>query len=165
MSFLPFDLLDSPRGQEVDLFPSSGGTPLPVFLVECGPREGFVQTAFDGRDGQPYQGDGSGRFAPVEAWRSPLCLAEQRGFGSPRGFTAGGSRGVLEELVGRNVGEGGSPKRRRRNWIKSKKLRNYAVGEDLAWDGVLKIAKSTLVGRVMGRQFAKKTVQEWARVS
>ena len=27
------------------------------------------------------------------------------------------------------------------------------------------MVKCTLVGRVMGRQFAKKTVQEWARVS
>ena len=27
------------------------------------------------------------------------------------------------------------------------------------------MAMSTLVGRVMGRQFAMKTVQDWARVS
>ena len=27
------------------------------------------------------------------------------------------------------------------------------------------MAKCTLVGRVMGRNFAKKTVQDWARVS
>ena len=27
------------------------------------------------------------------------------------------------------------------------------------------MASSTLVGRVMGRQFAMKTVQEWAKVS
>ena len=61
--------------------------------------------------------------------------------------------------------EGGSPKCRRRNWVKTKKLRNYAVGEDLAWDGVLQMAKCTLVGRALGRQFAKQTVHEWARVS
>ena len=61
--------------------------------------------------------------------------------------------------------EGGSAKRRRRNWVKTKQVRNYAVGEYLAWDGVLEMAKCTLVGRVMGRNFSKKTVQDWAAVS
>ena len=74
---------------------------------------------------------------PVEDRRIPLGLAEQRGFGSPRGVSSEGRRGVLEDLAGQKIGEGGSPKRCRRNWIKTKKLQNYAVGEDLAWDGVL----------------------------
>ena len=39
------------------------------------------------------------------------------------------------------------------------------MGEDIAWEGVLQMAKCTLVGRVMGRHFAKKTVQDWVAVS
>ena len=42
---------------------------------------------------------------------------------------------------------------------------NYAVGEDLAWDSVLKMAQCTLVGRAVGRNFAQKFLQEWAAAS
>ena len=111
------------------------------------------------------QGTGSRGVSLEVERRVPLGVAEQRGFGSPRGDLRGGSRGALNDSVGRRAVEGGSPKRRRRNWIKTKQVRNYAVGEDIAWEGVLQMAKSTLVGKVMGRQFAKKTVQDWARVS
>ena len=44
-------------------------------------------------------------------------------------------------------------------------VRNYAVGEDLAWDSVMKMAKCTLVGRAVGRNFAQNTIQEWAVAS
>ena len=66
----------------------------------------------------------------------------------------------MDDLAGRQVGANGTPKRQSKNWIKTKKLRNYVVGEDLAWESVLKMEKCTLVGRVMGRNFSKKTVQD-----
>jgi len=52
-------------------------------------------------------------------------------------------------------------KRRRKSWIKVKQVKNYVVGEDIAWDSVLQMAKLTLVGRVMGRNFSRKTVADW----
>ena len=94
-----------------------------------------------------------------------LGEAEQRGFGSPRRDFLGGCHGAVDDIAGRQVGANGTPKRRSKNWIKTKKMRNYVVGEDLAWESVLKMANCTLVGRVMGRNFSQKIVQDWATTS
>ena len=119
----------------------------------------------DGEAGQVLLGKGSSGEITEEEWRAPLGVAEQRGFGSPCRVTIAGGKGVSGEFVGRQAVEGGCAKRRRRNWVKTKQVRIYAVGDDLAWEGVLQMANCTLVGRVLGRQFAKKTVQDWVAVS
>ena len=111
------------------------------------------------------QGKGQSGVSSEDELRVPLDVAEQRGFGSPRRDLYGGCPRALGESVGRQEVVSGSPKRRRKNWIKTKKLRNYVVGEDLAWESVLNMAKCTLVGRVLGRNFTKKTVQDWATAS
>ena len=122
--------------------------------------EGFERVAADGVAGQVMQGKGSSGETSEEEWRVLLDVDEQRGFGSPRRVISVGSLGDSGDSVGRQAMGGGTSKRRRRNWVKTKQVRNYAVGDDLTWDCVLKMAKCTLVGRVMGRNFAKKTIQD-----
>ena len=136
--FLPYPsdgMLDRPRGRDLDVPPCYGGSP--ILQEGFGHLEGFVQVGSFGWAGLPQTGDGRGGSLPVEDWRPSLGLAEHRGFGSPRGGLPVENRGVLADSAGRKVGEGGPSKRRRRNCIKTKKLQNYAIGEDLAWDSVL----------------------------
>ena len=93
---MPEDLLDSPRWWEVGVCFSS-----PVFQGGFEHSKGFELGAVDGVDGQYLQGTGS-RGVSLEAERRvPLGVAEQRGFGYPRGVLRGGSRGALNDSVGR----------------------------------------------------------------
>lgn len=41
-------------------------------------------------------------------------------------------------------------------------MRNHAVGEDIDWNSVLQMATLTLVGKVLGHRFSRKTVAKWA---
>ena len=53
--------------------------------------------------------------------------------------------------------------RSKKKWIKVKKEEyNYVLGEDIRWEQVSTLASRTLVGRVVGRLFALKTVVSWA---
>ena len=130
-----------------------------------GAVKGNASGTDDGEVGQVLQGKVSSRETSDDEWRMPLDVAEQRGFGSPRRDLFGGGSGVSGDLNGRQAVESGASKKRRKNWIKKKQLRNYAVDEDIAWDNVLRMAKCTLVGRVLGRNFAKKTISNWATTS
>ena len=98
--------------------------------------------------------------AQEEVRRVSLGVAEQRGFSSPvRG--CGSGKGISDGATGTKEGGGGLVKKRRKSWIKVKQVKNYAVGEDIAWGSVLQMAKFTLVGRVLGRNFCRKTVADW----
>ena len=127
--------------------------------------DGRVQASVGGVFGQVLQGQGSSGDYSKEDWRVSLAAAEHRGCGSPRRVLSDGGQGDSGEPAGKQAGVHGISKGRRKNWIKKKLVRNYAVGEDLAWDNVLKMAKCSLVGRVMGCNFAKKTIQDWAAAS
>ena len=93
-------------------------------------------------------------------WRGSLVLSEHRGYASPI-TDAGVLKGVEVVTKGAAENRKGSPKRRKRSWVKSRTVGSYAVGEDIKWDRVLVMSQKTLVGRVMGRNFARKTVVEW----
>ena len=121
-----------------------------VFVEECGLN---------------LQGLGSSGDSLVEDWRVPLASAEQRGCGSPLRYPSVACQEEVGASVSNRVGVHGSSKGRRKTWIKKKLVRKYVVGEDLAWDNILKMSKCTLVGRVLGRNFSEKTIQAWASVS
>ena len=126
---------------------------------------GCAQVLLGGNGGQDWRGQFSSAETSEEELKVPLNVAEHRGCGSPNRVFDADCLGAPGECVGRQAGVHGSSKNRRKNWVKKKLVRNYAVGEDLAWDNVLKMARCTLVGRVMGRNFAKKIVQDWAAAS
>ena len=112
--------------------------------------DGRAQAFVGGDCGQNLQGQGSSGDNSVEDWRVPLAAAEHRGCGSPCWFPSADCQGDVGVPAVKQVGVHGHSKGRRKNWIKKKLVRNYAVGEDLAWDNVLNMEKCTLVGRVMG---------------
>jgi hypothetical protein len=90
-----------------------------------------------------------------------LGLEEQRGCVIPS-LDKGKGSGLSSESEVKDQGRGMS-KRSRKNWMKAKKAGfNYVVGEDVSWDNVLRMSTRTLVGRAMGRNFAIKTVIDWA---
>ena len=102
-------------------------------------------------------GEGSG--GSEGHWRGPLVASEHRGCASPTladGLPQGdeNSTRAVENLKG-------TAKRRKRSWVKSRPVGRYAVGDDTEWDKVLAMSQRTLVGRVMGRNFARKTVVDW----
>jgi len=84
-----------------------------------------------------------------------------------------GDRPSVEEVGGKgkegeagHVKEGseqrsGSQKKRKTSWVKSRQVGIYAVGEDVEWDSILQMSKLTLVGKVIGRFFARKTIVRW----
>lgn len=122
--------------------------------------EGFDRVAAEGVARQVLLGSGSSGNASEEDRRIPLGVAEQRGFSSPeRG--SGQRKEISDGDDGSKEGGGGLVKRWRKSWIKVKQVKNYAVGEDIAWGCVLQMAKFTLVGRVMGRNFSRKMVAGW----
>jgi len=55
----------------------------------------------------------------------------------------------------------GPQKKRKTTWIKPKQVGVYAVGEDVDWNSILQMSKLTLVGKVIGRFFARNTVIRW----
>jgi len=95
-----------------------------------------------------------------EEHRVPLDGAEHRGFASP-GRDSGCEKEPSVRGTGSKKGRNGTGKKRRK-WIKVKEVRNHAVGEDIAWSSVIQMATLTLVGKVLGHKFSRKTVSEWA---
>lgn len=122
--------------------------------------EGFDRVAEEGVARQVLLGSGSSGNASEEDRRILLGVVEQRGFGSPK-RGSGQRKDTSDGDDGSKEGGGGSGKRRRKSWIKVKQVKSYAVGEDIAWGSVLQMAKLTLVGKVMGRNFSRKTVAGW----
>jgi len=55
----------------------------------------------------------------------------------------------------------GPQKKRKTSWVKPKQVGTYAVGEDVDWNNILQMTKLTLVGKVIGRFFARRTVISW----
>jgi len=102
---------------------------------------------------------GSERSEEVEH-RVPLDRDEQRGFSSP-GRDRGGVKEPNVGGSGAKTGRNGTGKKRRK-WIKVKEVKTHAVGEDIEWSSVLQMASLTLVGKVLGHKFSRKTVAEWA---
>ena len=84
--------------------------------------EGFDQVVADGLARKVLQGKGTSKESSEEEWRVPLGVAEQQGFESPRRVISVGSIGVSGDSGGRQVVDGGSAKRRRRNWVKTKQV-------------------------------------------
>ena len=130
-----------------------------------GPVAGCEPVIVDEDCGPFLQGQGSSGDSLVEERRVPLASAEHRGFGSSFRYPSVACDAEVGASVKNRVGVHGSSKGRRKNWIKKKLVRNYAVGEDLVWDNILKMSKCSLVGRVLGRNFSDKTIQAWATVS
>ena len=78
--------------------------------------------AIDGEVGPVSLGKGLGGAFSEDELRVPLDVPEQRGFGSPGRDSFGGCLGVLGDSDGRLEGACGSSKKRRNNWIKTKKI-------------------------------------------
>jgi len=79
-------------------------------------------------------------------------------------FVEVGGKGKEGEAVQSKEGHEqrpGSQKKRKTSWVKIKQVGTYAVGEDVEWDSILQMTKLTLVGKVIGRFFARKTVVSW----
>jgi len=81
----------------------------------------------------------------------PLC--EEEG-GKGKEGEAGHSKEGFEQRPG-------PQKKRKTSWVKSKQAGIYAVGEDVEWNNILQMTKLTLVGKVIGRYFARRTVVSW----
>ena len=155
------DLLGSSSWREAgDFFSQNLG-----FLVS-GVEEGFeVVQGFDcvaaaGVAWQVEQACGVWGGGDEVERRVPLVSSEHRGCASP--ISADGqTKGTVGEVTGAEENIRGTSKRRKRVWVKSRPVGCYAVGVDIEWDRVLMMSQKTLVGRVMGRNFARKTVVDW----
>jgi len=77
---------------------------------------------------------------------------EERGKGKVR--EAGHSKEGFEK-------HSGPKKKRKTSWIKSRQVGVYAVGEDVEWHNILEMSKLTIVGKVIGRFFARRTMVSW----
>lgn len=110
---------------------------------------------------QVLLGSGSSGGASEDDLRVPLRVEEQRGYVSPTRVSGKGKAVDIGSSQGEKEAGHGPVKKSRKSWVKSKQDGNYVVGEDIAWSGVLQMSKQTLVGRVMGRSFARKTVVDW----
>jgi len=77
---------------------------------------------------------------------------EERGKGKER--EAGHSKEGFEK-------HSGPKKKRKTTWIKSRQVGVYAVGEDVEWHNILEMSKLTIVGKVIGRFFARRTMVSW----
>ena len=136
----PKVLLGSSSRRDSDLFSNwKIGCPASDFLDGFEVVKSAAEVPSEGEAGQVLQGKISSRENSEEERRAPLAVAEQRGFESPRREFSGDGSGDPSDCDGRRV-HNGSSKKRRKNWIKKKVVWNYAVGKDLAWDSVLKMA-------------------------
>jgi len=86
-----------------------------------------------------------------EAHRSSESSERDRGHRQPS----------VEGDEGGQKGGAGVGKKRKNRWIKAKPGQNYAVGEDIDLGSVLQMSKNTLVGRVLGQSFSRRTVVAW----
>ena len=155
-------LVGSSNRRDTGLFSNQKlGSQASAFLDGFEVLKCVVEEPSEGEAGQVLQGKVSSRDSSEDERRVPLAVAEQRGFETPRKDFLGDGSGDLGDCDGRRV-QTGIAKKRRKNWLKKKVVRNYAVGEDLAWDRVMKMAQCSLVGRAVGRNFAQHTIQEWA---
>ena len=136
----PEVLLGSTSRRDSGLFSNwKTGFPASDFLDGFEVVKSAAEVPSEGEAGQVLQGNISSRDNSEEERRAPLDVAEQRGFESPRRDFSGDGLGDPSDCDGRRVHNGFS-KKRRKNWIKKKVVRNYVVGEDLAWDSLLKMA-------------------------
>jgi len=105
-------------------------------------------------------GSGSGGGDAEENGRIPNDPAALRG-------SASSERGSGQRQAGEEGDEGGkrsgvgTGRKRRNRWIKTKPVPNYAIGEDVELGSVIQMCKLTLVGRVLGHNFSRRTVVDW----
>jgi len=155
------DLQGDASWREAGVFFSSAlGFPADTPLGGFTDVEVLAKAAEDGGTRLEQEPVGGREHYAGDAHRVPLDRAEQRGFASP-----GRDSGCVKEPpvggTGSKKGRSGTGKKRRK-WIKVKEVRNHAVGEDIEWSSVLQMATLTLVGKVLGHKFTRKTVAEWA---
>jgi len=124
--------------------------------------EDFDRVASEGvvRQVELLLGSSSGGCAAEENSRIPPESEAHRGsVSSERGSGHRQSSGEGDE--GGQKGGAGVGKKRKNRWIKAKPAQNYAVGEDIDLGSVLQMSKTTLVGRVLGQTFSRRTVVAW----
>jgi len=182
---LQVDLWGSDSWREAgDFFARNLGFPVIGGVEGFEEVEGFEATANVGVARQVETACGVGGEDAAVDPRVPLEESEHRGYSNPsseeeplkgtEGIPTGAgeaSRGnpraeevPLKGTAGFPPGVGEpsrNTKRRKRRWIKIVEGGRYAVGDDIAWEKVLKMSQRTIVGRVMGRVFAQKTVVGW----
>jgi len=182
----PSDLLSFPEQNPCDTLPAGFGEPGADLLGDARWREDgiffsktlgnqavdeeggfepvsdFDRAASEGvaRQVELLLGSGSGGGDAEEHCRIPNDPAAHRGSASSE--RGSGQRQAAEEgdEGGKRRGVGAGRKRRNR-WIKTKPVPNYAVGEDVELGSVLQMCKLTLVGRVLGHNYSRRTVVDW----